>query len=126
VISSATAKVYGADPDDPACRPALAIDADAVTVTRRAPFWRLALVRTRSYPRAGGEGCFLYSDHDVDRRRRRGRAESRGDRHERGPRPHCRLLARANGAAVMSLAPWLVAALIAWFMWWYWQRQNRK
>ena len=28
--------------------------------------------------------------------------------------------------AVMILAPWLVCALIAWFMWWYWQRQKRK
>ena len=28
--------------------------------------------------------------------------------------------------AVMFLAPWLVCALIAWFMWWYWQRQKRK
>jgi hypothetical protein len=25
----------------------------------------------------------------------------------------------------MFLAPWLVCALIAWFMWWYWQRQKR-
>ena len=28
--------------------------------------------------------------------------------------------------AVMFLAPWLVCALLAWCMWWYWQRQKRK
>ena len=27
---------------------------------------------------------------------------------------------------VMFLAPWLVCALLAWCMWWYWQRQKRK
>jgi len=27
---------------------------------------------------------------------------------------------------MMFLAPWLVCALFAWFMWWYWQRQKRK
>lgn len=31
-----------------------------------------------------------------------------------------------RAGAVMALAPWLVAALLAWFMWWYWQRQKRK
>ena len=27
---------------------------------------------------------------------------------------------------VMFLAPWLVCAMLAWCMWWYWQRQKRK
>ena len=26
----------------------------------------------------------------------------------------------------MFLAPWLVCALLAWLMWWYWQRQKRS
>ena len=38
--------------------------------------------------------------------------------------PAC--LAADDDEAVMSLAPWLVCALLAWCMWWYWQRQKRK
>jgi hypothetical protein len=28
--------------------------------------------------------------------------------------------------AVMFLAPWLVCALLAWFMWWLWEKQKRR
>ena len=31
-----------------------------------------------------------------------------------------------RAGVVMFLAPWLICALFAWFMWWYWQRQKRK
>jgi hypothetical protein len=27
-------------------------------------------------------------------------------------------------AGVMFLAPWLVCALLAWFMWWFWQKRK--
>jgi len=34
---------------------------------------------------------------------------------------------RVGGAgAVMFLAPWLVCALLAWLMWWLWERHKRR
>jgi hypothetical protein len=33
---------------------------------------------------------------------------------------------RDGRKTMMFLAPWLICALLAWFMWWLWDRQKRR
>ena len=42
------------------------------------------------------------------------------------PGPQGSRLTTDDVGAVLFLAPWLICALLAWCMWWYWQRLKRK